>query len=233
MYRLPNAEFRVLMYICRRTYGFQRVSDQISYSQFLDGIVTKKGERLDGGCGLYREALTKGIKNLVEIGLVIKTESSKGNYYQINLDVDLKDIAVRLSNQFGNQTESSSATEPKVVRLPNTQKKVSKQSTKLSAVADERAFDLKEEIQILDQSPRRDMIIIGGYLDYVFDRVRENITTRPQFNSFIRANLKIAKELSDAGYTDSQLGKAFDSVRRKYEGKIDWKLSTVHKELTS
>lgn len=230
MYRLPEAELRVLLYICRRTYGFQRQSDQISYSQFVSGIITKEGIRLDGGCGLERKATSKGLKTLIDCELVIKTENSKGNYYSINLEVDLLKVVSYL-DQYRRDTKSSIPTIPEVVSLRYTQKKVPKEREIATDVAE--VFVLKEEIQILDQNKRRDMQIIGGYLDYVFDRVEENITSKKQFNSFIKANLKIAKELSDAGYTDSQLAKAFDSVKRKYEGKVDWKLSTVHKELTS
>lgn len=232
MYRLPDAEFRVLIYICRRTYGFQRESDQISFTQFIDGIVKRDGTRLDGGCGLARSSLAKALASLIEMKLIIKEDNSKGNYYKVNLEVDLKEV-VRLLDQFGSRTESSSVAVPKVVRQPNLQKKVTKESQKLSDESDERVFDLKEEIQILDDHKSRHMVIIAGYLDYVFDRVKENITTRKQFNAFIKANVKVSSDLANAGYTDNQLAKAFDSVRRKYEGKIDWKLSTVHKELTS
>lgn len=232
MYRLGDAEFRVLMYICRRTYGFQRQSDQISYSQFVSGIIKKDGTRLDGGCGVGKNAVSLALKSLIDLNIIIVEKNRWGNHYRINLDVDIKELVLKKDMSL-KRTGSSHATGLEVVSLQDTQKKVTKESTKLSAEADERVFVLKEEIEILDQSKRRDMQIIGGYLDYVYDRVKDNISTRSQFSSFIKANLKIAKELSDAGYTDYQLSKAFDSVRRKYEGKIDWKLSTVHKELTS
>lgn len=237
MYRLPDAEFRVVIYICRRTYGFQRESDQISFSQFIDGIVKRDGTRLDGGCGLARSSLSKALSSLIEMKLIIKEDNSKGNFYKINLDVDLKEV-VRLLDQFGSRTESSSATVPKVVRQPNQQKKVTKESQKLSegsdegVIEEEEKFELKKEIEILDSHKSRHMVIIGGYLDFVYDRVKDNITSKKQFNAFIKANVKVASDLANAGYSDSQLGKAFQSVSRKYEGKIDWKLSTVHKELT-
>lgn len=232
MYRLPDAEFRVIIYICRRTYGFQRESDQISYSQFIDGIVKRDGTRLDGGCGLSRPSVSKALNTLLELKLVVREKNARGDIYKINLDVDLKEV-VKVLDQLSSLTGSGKATLPKVVKVLNPQKKVSKESQNLSDESDERVFDLKEEIQILDDHKSRHMVIIAGYLDYVFDRVKENITTRKQFNAFIKANVKVSSDLANAGYTDNQLAKAFDSVRRKYEGKIDWKLSTVHKELTS
>lgn len=238
MYRLPDAEFRVVIYICRRTYGFQRESDQISFSQFIDGIVKRDGTRLDGGCGLSRQSVSKALNSLTEMKLIIKEENARGNIYKINLDVDLKEV-VKLLDQSSNHTGSGLPSRPKVVKVVDQQKKVTKQSQNLSEGSDdgvseeEEKFELKSEIDILDKSNSRHLVIIGGYLDYVYDRVKENITTKKQFNSFIKANVKVASDLANAGYTDHQLTKAFDSVRRKYEGKIDWKLSTVHKELTS
>lgn len=243
MYRLPDAEFRVIIYICRRTYGFQRESDQISFTQFIDGIVKRDGTRLDGGCGLARSSLSKALASLIEMKLIIKEDNSKGNYYKINLDVDLKEV-VRLLDRFGSNTGSSSATVPEVVRLPNQQKKVTKESQNLSGKPDEGVseegkepeevpINLREEIDLMDKNTRRHIVIIAGYMDFVFDRIAENVTTKNQLDAFIKENVRVASELAKAGYTDKQLAKAFDSVRRKYDGKIDWKLSTVKKELTS
>lgn len=238
MYRLPDAEFRVIIYICRRTYGFQRESDQISYSQFIDGIVKRDGTRLDGGCGLSRPSVSKALNTLLELKLIIKEKNARGDIYKINLDVDLREV-VKYLDQLSSLTGSGKATLPKPVKVLNLQKKVTKESQNLSEGSDESVseeeekFELKSEIEILDKSNSRHLVIIGGYLDYVYDRVKENITTKKQFNSFIKQNVKVASDLANAGYTDVQIGKAFASVRRKYEGKIDWKLSTVHKELTS
>ena len=58
-------ELRVLLYIIRRTYGFDKDADEISFSQFLDGITTRDGRRLDFGCGVQsRSALSHAIKSL-------------------------------------------------------------------------------------------------------------------------------------------------------------------------
>ena len=231
MYRLPDAEFRVMIYICRRTYGFQREKDQISYSQFIDGIVKRDGTRLDGGCGLSRPSVSKALNTLIELKLVIKEKNVHGDIYKINLDVDFKEV-VKVLDQLSSLTGSGKVALPKVVKVLNLQKKVPKESQNLSDESDDSVFVLKEEIETLDKSPSRHLVIIGGYLDFVFERVKENITTKKQFNSFIKANVKVASDLANAGYNDNQLSRAFDKVKRKYDGKIDWKLSTVLKELT-
>ena len=51
---LSPHELKVYIYILRRTEGFQKETDQIPLSQFMYGIVTKAGKRLDKGVGLKR-----------------------------------------------------------------------------------------------------------------------------------------------------------------------------------
>jgi len=69
---LGHAELRVLLYIVRRTFGFdKRSGDTISYRQFTEGIVTRDGRVLDQGCGVSnRTNLSKALKRLEARGLV-------------------------------------------------------------------------------------------------------------------------------------------------------------------
>lgn len=68
---LSNAELRVLLYIFRRTWGFKKDTDAISFNQFLKGITTKDGRVLDRGCGVTsRGALSKALKSLEERGCI-------------------------------------------------------------------------------------------------------------------------------------------------------------------
>jgi len=64
MHQLSGAELKVLLYICRRTYGFKRQSDSISLSQMVSGITTKDGRVLDSGTGLTKLSITKAMKVL-------------------------------------------------------------------------------------------------------------------------------------------------------------------------
>lgn len=69
---LSNAELRVLLYIIRRTWGFKKDTDAISFSQFLKGITTKDGRVLDKGCGVTsRGALSKALKDLEARGCIV------------------------------------------------------------------------------------------------------------------------------------------------------------------
>lgn len=68
---LSGTEVRVMLYIYRRTLGFQKVGDPISYNQFLNGIVTRDGRRLDDGCGVRsRSTLNAALKRLEEKKLI-------------------------------------------------------------------------------------------------------------------------------------------------------------------
>lgn len=51
---LGLAEWRVLLYVVRRTLGFKKLSDAISLDQFTQGITTHEGTQLDAGTGLSR-----------------------------------------------------------------------------------------------------------------------------------------------------------------------------------
>ena len=49
--RLGEAELKALLYIVRRTFGFKREADSISFNQFLQGHRSQDGRVLDHGCG--------------------------------------------------------------------------------------------------------------------------------------------------------------------------------------
>jgi phage replication O-like protein O len=63
---LTGAELKVLMYICRRTFGFKKESDTISLHQIADGIVTRDGRVLDHGTGLSKRHVQRALKTLEE-----------------------------------------------------------------------------------------------------------------------------------------------------------------------
>ena len=91
LHLLSGAELKVLLYICRRTFGFKRGSDNISLNQMLSGIVKKDGTRLDNGTGLSKSTLLKAIKSLVDMNLIVseqRSSESNGNEptnYRLNV----------------------------------------------------------------------------------------------------------------------------------------------------
>ena len=70
---LGGAELKALLYIVRRTFGFKKASDSISFNQFLRGIRTRAGAQLDGGCGIKnRTTLSNALKSLERKGVILR-----------------------------------------------------------------------------------------------------------------------------------------------------------------
>ena len=75
---LGEAELKALLYIIRRTVGFNKACDAIALSQFLGGIVTHAGKVLDSGCGVRdRSTLIAALRSLETMG-VIESEKPAG-----------------------------------------------------------------------------------------------------------------------------------------------------------
>jgi len=78
---LTGAELKVLLYIIRRTFGFKKDHDAISFKQFLRGITTHDGRQLDRGCGVSdRGTLSKSLQRLEEMGAILsqKVKDERG-----------------------------------------------------------------------------------------------------------------------------------------------------------
>jgi hypothetical protein len=61
---LSGGELKVLLYICRRTFGFRKESDSISLTQIAHGITTKAGRVLDQGTGLSKRQVQRALRAL-------------------------------------------------------------------------------------------------------------------------------------------------------------------------
>src|SRR6476646_3924813 len=92
---LSGAELKVVLYICRRTFGFKRDSDNISLNQMLHGIVTHDGRRMDSGTGLSKPALINALKSLADKNILVaqqRSSAEKGNEptnYRLNIRTPL------------------------------------------------------------------------------------------------------------------------------------------------
>jgi hypothetical protein len=72
MPQLSGAELKVLLYICRRTFGFKKESDNISLNQISTGITTRDGRVLDRGTGLCKAAVVSAVTSLAKKGIIIR-----------------------------------------------------------------------------------------------------------------------------------------------------------------
>ena len=81
MAHVTPAEWKVICYIVRRTWGFKKSDDAISLKQMVEGITRKDGRVLDHGTGLSRSGVKNAIKSLEEKGVVIvnKAQTDDGD----------------------------------------------------------------------------------------------------------------------------------------------------------
>lgn len=88
---LTGNEIKILMYICRRTFGFKKGSDNISLAQMVSGITVKDGTKLDGGTGLSKASVARALKELEEKSIIVRVRRSdphRGDLpttYQLNV----------------------------------------------------------------------------------------------------------------------------------------------------
>jgi replication protein O len=91
MPQLSGAELKVLLYICRRTFGFKKASDSISLHQIAQGITTRDGRVLDGGTGLCKRHVQRALKvlekkNIIQVTRKVdETGLYKVNTYSLNM----------------------------------------------------------------------------------------------------------------------------------------------------
>jgi hypothetical protein len=134
--RIPEAESKCLLYICRRTYGFQKQIDRISLTQFISGITNQKGEILDYGTGLSRPSVVKALKNLANAGLINIIKESAGNSYELNcgllVDKYVENGVITTINRLKKLTRTSKDFEPIPVKNFNPQNKEKLRETKYS-----------------------------------------------------------------------------------------------------
>jgi phage replication O-like protein O len=85
MPQLSGAELKVLLYICRRTFGFKKASDTISLHQIATGIKTRDGRVLDGGTGLCKRHVQRALKVLEKKNIIqVTRKADETGLYEVN-----------------------------------------------------------------------------------------------------------------------------------------------------
>lgn len=82
MANLTGAEFKVLAYIVRRTFGFKKGSDTISLEQICNGVRRGDGRTIDAGTGLSKKTAIAALRGLEEKGVILaqrRVSKEKGN----------------------------------------------------------------------------------------------------------------------------------------------------------
>ncbi|HEX2912176.1 MAG TPA: hypothetical protein VH186_15305 [Chloroflexia bacterium] len=127
MTELSHSELRVMLYIYLHTLGYGKLEDAISYDQFLNGVVTNSGHRLDKGAGISRRALVDALASLEKKGLITRKHSGGFVVTALNLAI----------------IEESNVTEVESVSLP---------ATKESATASEQPAQPAAPAKVLEAS---------------------------------------------------------------------------------
>lgn len=94
--KIPMAEGKCLLYICRRTYGFHKKEDEISFSQFINGIKKRNGDIIDYGTGLSRQSVASALKNLEFSGAITIKKDRRCNRYRLNLEMNIKMVVQKI-----------------------------------------------------------------------------------------------------------------------------------------
>jgi Bacteriophage replication protein O len=101
MPQLSGAELKVLLYICRRTFGFKKDSDTISLHQIATGIKTRDGRVLDGGTGLCKRHVIRALKvlekkNIIKVTRTVdETGLNEVNTYFLNIRETGRGVATK------------------------------------------------------------------------------------------------------------------------------------------
>jgi phage replication O-like protein O len=143
MPHLSGGELKVLLYICRRTFGFRKDSDSISLTQISKGITTKAGKVLDQGTGLSRRQVQRALRVLenrkvIEVTRKIdETGLNEINTYRLNVrGSDKMSPGVGTSMSLGVETPVSGGVEtPVSITKQREQKKERQNKDVVVAVA--------------------------------------------------------------------------------------------------
>lgn len=96
MWLLTGDEQKILLYTARRIFGFHKERDNISLSQFSDGITSRSGQTLDHGTGMNRSAVINALSILTACRIILEVEdghSQAGKCYSLQLDSEQIDLA--------------------------------------------------------------------------------------------------------------------------------------------
>lgn len=214
-----GCELAVALFIIRKTYGFNKLEDEISLSQFTAGLSRSK------------QTIINALKNLqlVKVARLVKRGNSKkqSNCWQINKYYNTWEL-VKVARLVKSKRGTSLMEAPQLVKTARHTKDNTKNNTKdiLSANADE--WDFNNYLKDLLNNKRKDLSIIGNY--WVIKGYQ--LPSWEATQSTLKKDLKVASALK--GYSLEDLTNLMKWLEIQYQGgKIDyeWKLTTVQKKI--
>jgi phage replication O-like protein O len=206
---LLGAEFRVLLFIIRKTYGYQKKADRISLTQF------------EKGTGLSRPTVVKTLKNLMVRNMIVKIYLPDGKEgFTFIKDNEKWVVKTHLLVKGKWETGKDVLTETGKDVLTYNRKKENKRNH----VASDEEFSLKGYLEKMENDNRRHINVIGHY----FEEKELKFDTFAEIESAIKRHLKPAVEV--AKFSDGKIVKASDQAKKEYGDK--WTVETILKILT-
>ena len=86
---LTSAEAKVMLFLFRKTYGYRKSGDRVSFAQLQHGTVSGNGQIIDRGTGLSKATIWRALKGLQRKGLIevhrqkTRAGDPEVNYYHI------------------------------------------------------------------------------------------------------------------------------------------------------
>mgnify|MGYP003427301314 FL=1 len=90
------AELKVVMFVARKTFGWQKEDDKISLSQMEDAT------------GLSRQGVIDGVNSAIERGVLSRFQVGQGFLYRLNIDENITSQDSRLVKTVDQSSELTS-----------------------------------------------------------------------------------------------------------------------------
>lgn len=211
---VKNSEFSesekdMLLYICRRTIGWRKETDWLTFRRIEQDLERKKSH------------VSEVLSSLEKKGAIVREKKGGKAGWLVSLCEE------RWIKKFPN-------TEPKVppdgtksslTRNSHiyTKETTTKETPTLAPENPVRSFSFEEELEKLRVSERKDFKVIALYWKYK-EFTFEN---QKQFNAGLKRELRAAKDLT--GYNGKQVLQAIAHCQKNYS---EWSLETVHKRIS-
>lgn len=215
------SELKLVLFVIRKTYGYNKKEDIVSISQFVSGIK------------ISRASVIRGLKSLVSAHILVKAPilDKQGNTWKLNKNWE-EWLLVSTHRPVSQNNLTSIKHDAKPVSTHRHTKDNTKDNTKniianksrLDELFENRVPTFDELSQYLISDPKPHIQIIGEYIAWK----RPILKTKEQFSLFMGQNVKhavnlakwSAQEIKDTwGYMDLQKT-------------LHWKLATTLKYIT-
>lgn len=180
-------QYKILLFIIRKTYGWNKSEDDISRSQIVDAT------------GLKNPHVTTTIQELIEMNVLIVSTGTHAKKYKINKYYDTWRITETVTiTKTVTVTESVIVTEMVTDCYQNSNKSLPKQYPQKTTPKDNTKDNTKdicvECINYLNEKTKKNFRIVKSNIDFIKARLKEGYTKEDVFHVI---DVKTSKWLND------------------------------------